>query len=199
MLIQILAQHPEAIGAIVQRTPGWVWGLLAALLALGLSQLKDRQVGLRRVAVMPIAWLGFAMYGMYSAFGNSGQLATVAVAWLVAAAGVAAMLLKLPSSPGTRFEATSQTFVVPGSGVPLLMILGIFMTKYIVGIELAMNPALARDAGFALRIALLYGAFNGVFTAQALRLLRLVGTHKPLAAPGKQSLARRFLIQRDPW
>ena len=199
MLIQLLAQHPEALGAIVQRTPVWVRGLLAALLALGISQLKGRQVGLRRIIIVPLAWLGFALYGIYSAFGTSGQLAGVAIAWLVAAASVAAILFKTPPPQGTRFEAASQTFVVPGSVVPLLLILGIFMTKYVVGIELAMNAALARDASFALPIALLYGAFNGIFTAQALRLLRMVGTHTPVTADGKRSLATRLLVQRDPW
>ena len=199
MLLQLLTQHPEALGTIVQRTPVWVWGLLAALLALGASQLKRRVVGLRRVAIMPIAWLGFALYGIYSAFGTSGQMAVVAIAWLVAVAGVTAMLLKIPSPQGTQFEAASQTFVVPGSAVPLLLILGIFMTKYIVGIELAMNPAAARDAGFALPIALLYGAFNGIFAARALRLLRMVGTHTPVTALGKRSFTARLLVQRDPW
>lgn len=198
MLIQLLAQHPEALGAIVQRTPVWVWGLLAALLALGISQLKGRQVGLRRIIIVPLAWLGFALYGIYSAFGNSGQMGVVAIAWLIAAASVTALLLKIPSPLGTRFDAASQTFSVPGSVVPLLLILGIFMTKYVVGIELAMNAALARDASFALPIALLYGAFNGIFTAQALRLLRMV-THTPVTARGEQSFAARLLVQRDPW
>ena len=199
MLIQLITQHPEALSTIIQRTPVWVWGLLAALLALGVSQLKTRQVGLRRVVIVPIAWLGFALYGMTSAFGNSGQGAAVAIAWLVAAASVTAILLKLAPAPGTRFEAATQTFTVPGSIIPLLLILGIFMTKYIVGVELAMNAALARDASFALPIALLYGAFNGIFTARAIRLLRMVGIHTPVTALGKPGFAARLLVQRDPW
>ena len=191
MLIQLLTQRPDAIGTILQRTPVWVWGLLAALLALGISQLKGRQVGLRRVVIVPVAWLGFALYGIYSAFGNSGQLVAALIAWLVAAASVTAILLQSLPQGDTRFEAASQTFSVPGSVVPLLLILGIFMTKYIVGIELAMNATLAQDASFVLPIALLYGAFNGIFTARALRLLRMVGTHTIVT--GKHSLARRLL------
>ena len=173
MLIQLITQHPEALGSIVQRTPAWVWGLLAALLALGISQLFDRQLTLGRVIVTPIAMLGLALYGIFSAFGNGGQLGTVMLTWLIAAAASIAVMLRLPAPAGTAYDAHDGQFSVPGSAVPLLLILGIFLVKYIVGVELAMQPAQARDASFALPIALMYGAFNGIFAGRALRLLRL--------------------------
>jgi hypothetical protein len=171
MLIQLITQHPEAIGQIIKRTPTWVWGLLAVLLALGISQLKGREIGLRRVVVMPVAMLGFAFYGILSAFGASGQLGA---ALLVAAAAAAAALMHGLAAPaGTRFDAASRSFSVPGSAVPLLLIASIFMTKYLVGVELALQTRLAPDAVFVLPVALLYGAFNGIFAGRALRLLRL--------------------------
>ena len=36
MLIQIATHQPQMLSAIVKHTPIWVWGLLAALLWLGL-------------------------------------------------------------------------------------------------------------------------------------------------------------------
>lgn len=66
--------------------------------------------------------------------------------------------------------------------MPLALILGIFLTKYLVGVELALQPALARDSDFALQIAALYGVFNGLFAAlRALRLWKLVQRSAPLA------------------
>lgn len=173
MLIQLITQHPEALGSIVQRTPAWVWGLLAALLALGISQLFDRQLTLGRVIVTPIAMLGLALYGIFSAFGNGGHLGAVTLTWLIAIAASIAVMLRLSAPAGTAYDAHDGQFSVPGSAVPLLLILGIFLVKYIVGVELAMQPAQARDASFALPIALMYGAFNGIFAGRALRLLRL--------------------------
>lgn len=183
MLIQILTQQPHMLGAIVKNTPVWVWGLLAALLALGLSQLIDRKISVQRVAIVPLGMLGFALYGMVSAFCNSGQMAPVALAWLASASVTTGILLWLPTPGGTRFDAATARFVVPGSLVPLLIILGIFMTKYGVGVEMAMNPAASRDAGFVLPVASLYGVFNGIFMARALRLLRL-RWHQPVATGG---------------
>jgi hypothetical protein len=196
MLIQLLTQHPQALGTIVKQTPTWVWGLLAALLALGLSQLYSRQLTLRRVVILPAVMLGFGLYGLVSAFGNSGQIGAVLSAWLLAAAGVAAGVLQIAPPAGTRFDPASETFSVPGSVVPLLLILGIFMTKYIVGVELAMQGTQAHDAAFALPIALLYGGFNGIFTARALRLLRL--SHGSVAGLGS-GITGRLFAQRDPW
>lgn len=96
MLIQIATHQPRRLPAIVQHTPVWVWGLLAALL-----------------------WLGT------------------------------------------------------------------LHTKYIVGAELALQPALAHDSGVALQVAVLHGVFNGVFAARAAHPWRLVqrttGSPPPLA------------------
>lgn len=177
MLIQIITSQPllhnPMFSQIMKGTPLWVWGLLAALLALGLSQLAGRQLSLRRVILVPLAMLGLSLFGMLPAFGGTGQLGPVLLAWLGAGALVTALMLRLAPAAGSCYDAASRRFVVPGSVLPLLLILGIFMTKYVVGIELALQPAVARDAAFALPVGLIYGAFNGLFAARALRLLRL--------------------------
>ena len=176
MLLQLLANQPLMLGQIVRQTPYWVWGLLAALVWLGASQLFDRTASLVRVLVMPLAMTGFSLYGLASAFGGAGHTAGTLAAWAVAAAGTAACALWFqPTAPsGTLYDSGSRCFHLPGSAMPLALILGIFLTKYLVGVELALQPSLARDGGFALQIAALYGVFNGLFAARSLRLWRLV-------------------------
>lgn len=176
MLIQLLTQEPRAAGAILSQTPGWVWGALAVLLWLGASQLFDRTAALRRVLLMPVAMAGFSAYALASAFAGSPQVGAAIGVWLLAAFAVAALALWLrPHAPaGARFDSALRRFHLPGSAAPLALILGIFLTKYVVGVELALQSALAGDAGFALQIAMLYGVFNGWFAARALRLWRLV-------------------------
>ena len=44
--------------AILQHTPVWVWGLLAVLVTLGLSQTRSRELSLTRVTVLPLVLLG---------------------------------------------------------------------------------------------------------------------------------------------
>ena len=178
MLLTLATQQPRALLSIFQHTPSWVWMVLAALIWLGTSQFFARSAGLRRVLLMPIAMAVFSVWGISSTFGAAPQVVGVLVAWLAAACAVTALSLWLRRSPpvGARYEATGQRFHLPGSGWPLLLIVGIFMVKYVVGVELALQPPLAHDNDVALQVALVYGAFNGVFAARTGRLLRLART-----------------------
>ena len=176
MLLNLIVHQPQALAQIVQQTPTWVWGLLAALLWLGASQLFDRTAGLRRVLLMPLAMTGFSAYGLASAFSSSAHAGAAVGAWLLIAAAAATLALWLqPKAPaGARYDSAARRFHLPGSAMPLALIVGIFLVKYFVGVELALQPALARDGTFALQIAVLYGLFNGLFVARAFRLWRLV-------------------------
>lgn len=171
MLLQLITHHPEAIGPILRNTPAWVWGLLAGLLALGISQLRDRTASLARVSILPLAMTLFSLWGTWSALGRSPHLAGAGMAWLVAAAVAFALLA--PGRSAARFDPVRRSFHLPGSIVPLLLIVGIFLVKYGVGVELSMAPQLIQDAQYALTVAALYGAFTGLFVGRASRLWRL--------------------------
>lgn len=180
MLIQLLIQHPEATGSVLKNTPTWVWGLLAGLLALGLSQVRDARRSAARVTLMPVAMTGFSAWGTFSAFGQSPQFAAVLACWLTAAVAIAAAVALTPA-PAT-YDPATRSFHLRGSWMPLLLILGIFLTKYGVGVELSMQPQLARDAQFTLVVGTLYGIFNGLFAGRAIRLWRLALRTTPLSA-----------------
>lgn len=180
MLIQLIAHHPEAIGPILRGTPAWVWGLLAALLAVGFSQVRDRTASLARVSVMPLAMGTFSAWGTLSALWSSPLLAQAAVLWLAAAAAALAVVLMAPARTRASYDPASRSYRLPGSFLPLLLVVGIFLVKYVVGVELAMAPRLVQDTQYALTVAGLYGAFSGIFAGRALRLWRLA--FRPAAA-----------------
>lgn len=173
MLIQLLWQHPQALGLVLKNTPTWVGGLLAALLALGLSQLRGRQVSQTRMAIMPVTMTALSLWGTASAFGKSPLFGYVMLAWLASALLMASLLARTTPAAGTRHDAASRSFWIPGSWLPLTLILGIFLTKYVVGVDLTMQPALARDGTYTLAIGTLYGLFSGAFAGRTLRLWRL--------------------------
>jgi hypothetical protein len=182
MLIQLVTQHPEAIGSILRQTPSWVWGLLAAFVALGSTQLRDRSASLLRVSVMPVAMTIFSLWGTVSAFGGSSLLAQVLAVWAAAAAASYAptALLRVDAN----YDPIRRTFALKGSVVPLLLIVSIFLVKYVVGVELAMAPQRVQDAQFVVTTAALYGMFSGIFIGRAARLWRLA-----LRAPVSAALA----------
>ena len=171
MLLQLVANHPEAMVTILRNTPVWVWGLLAGLLALGISQLRDRTAGLARVSLLPVAMTVFSVSGTLSALGGSPHLAGAIALWLITAAIAFAVLA--PGRAAAQFDPQRRSYRLPGSVAPLLLIAGIFLVKYVVGVELAMAPRLVEDTQYALTVAALYGAFTGVFVGRAWRLWRL--------------------------
>lgn len=162
---------------IILSTPHWVWGLLTALLWLGLKQARPNRVGLRRVTLMPLAMVGLSVYGTVSVFEVQPG---VLLAWLIAAASLAAFVLTGSQPRNARYDAATRTLHQLGSWVPLALMMGLFATKYAVGVATSLQPALAHDARFALAVASLYGAFSGIFIARAARLMRLV---QPVTVP----------------
>ncbi|MBT2325205.1 hypothetical protein J7E62_23015 [Variovorax paradoxus] len=159
MLIQILAQ-----------TPRWVFALFAVLVWLGGKQLLAGSVSLTRVILLPIAMTGFSVYGVLSGFGDSP---TALMAWAGAASLALWTVLQRPLAAATRYDAAARQFQVAGSAVPLVLMMGIFFTKYAVGVLLAMHPELRQQAAFALGISALYGSYSGIFAARALRMWTL--------------------------
>ncbi|MED5618413.1 DUF6622 family protein [Ideonella sp. BN130291] len=159
MLIQILTH-----------TPRWVFGLFLVLLALGVQQLFTRQVTLRRVSLLPVVMTGLSVWGVISAF---AMQPLALPAWMAGAVLAGGVLLQFPLPAGVRYDAASRRFQLPGSAVPLALMMGVFFTKYAVGVTLAQAPELAFHGGFSLGLSALYGLFTGLFVGRAARLWRL--------------------------
>ncbi len=183
MLIQLLVNKPEMIGPILARTPPWVWLLLAGLLWMGIGMIKEKTIGATRAAIMPLTMTGLSLWGTISAFGQSALFGSVLLVWAVAAVVLATAVSRMPPPAGMRYDATSRRFTVPGSWVPLALILGIFLVKYVVGVEVAMQPTLAHDGTYSLACGAIYGVFSGIFTGRAIRLGRLAMRPAQVSAP----------------
>jgi fucose 4-O-acetylase-like acetyltransferase len=172
---------------IIARTPSWVFALFALLLWLGGRQLWAQSVSLKRAMLMPLAMAALSIYGVLSTFGH---LPFALLGWAATAAAAGGVVLQRPPPAAIRYNAASRSFHVPASATPLVLMMGIFFTKYVAGVQVAMHPALANDTAFALATSTLYGAFSGIFAARALRLLKLAmrGNRASATGPGLGSL-----------
>ncbi|MNX54645.1 hypothetical protein D3C86_853810 [compost metagenome] len=155
---------------ILLHTPKWVFAVFVLLAWLGGRQLVANRIGLNRVLVMPVAMAGLSFWGVVSV---SGESAGALLGWAVAALLLMVLVLRRPLPATTRYDAAARQFEVAGTAVPLMLMMGIFLTKYVVGVSLALHPELRHQAAFALGVPALYGAFSGVFAARAARLWRL--------------------------
>ncbi len=158
MLMQILFQ-------ILQRTPAWVYGLFFGLLALGYVQSKSRELSPLRLAVLPLALGTFSLTQIWASF--SAQ-PVVFAAW---GAGIGAALLAhraFGQPNGARWSAASGTFHVPGSWVPLALMMAMFFSRYALAVSLALRPGMAHSAAFASAAGFGLGLLSGTFFARAL-------------------------------
>jgi hypothetical protein len=168
------------IAQIVRHTPGWVWGVLALLVALGAAQLRQRSVPRLRVALLP---LGLSAYSLWGATALFGLHAAVIAAWAVGVALTAQATRGLPWAPGVHHDALTDRLDVPGSVWPLLSMLAVFALRYGVVVTLAFHPDRAADPLFAAGVSAAYGGLTGLLAGRALYLLGHAQPGTPAGAP----------------
>lgn len=149
---------------IITHTPSWVFGLLIALIILGLQQRKNRRVKKPLAFLLPIGMMSLSFAGVLTSFGFNG---TGLLMWgLGMCASTLAVRLWFPVR-GIQFHSQNNTFFIPGSWVPLFFILAIFMTKYCVGVIQGLNPASLDSPTLKLALSLIYGLLSGYFVGRA--------------------------------
>jgi hypothetical protein len=136
----VFAQGVLMIGAIAGGAPTWVYGLLAVLAALGIRRLKTREVPLAVAYIPVVAFSAWSVIGAVTfAARAGGGLATLA--WLGGALLGAATSYLWPDPKATRLEA--GRIRLPGSWLPLILYLSVFIVRFACGAWAAIVPAQA--------------------------------------------------------
>lgn len=154
----------------VSNTPVWVWPLLLGLLVLGLRQTLPQEMGWMRVTALPLALVGLSVYGTLSV---ALAYPPAMVLWAAVAICATTLVLRRPLPAGAHYDLARQRFTVPGSAVPLALMMGIFVTKYAVGATQALAPALLQSPAAISAVAGMYGLCSGVLLGRSLRLWQL--------------------------
>lgn len=152
---------------ILKHTPLWVFGLFLGLACIGYLQSKTRLVSRGRLAVLPIAMSCLSLLGVWSSFGAS--LAAFAL-WTCALVAVVASGLALAPPRSASYSRESKLFTVPGSWVPLALMMCIFFTKYAVAVTRAITPDSSIPSASIALACTVYGLCSGIFLARALRV-----------------------------
>lgn len=151
---------------ILLHTPTWVWGVLALLIVLGTMQMRTRSVTRVRLLLIPTAMTIYSLVNLELAY--HGQVMPL-VAW-VAGVGVALLVNQWIKAPGNvRHDPLTGVFHVPGSVVPMILMLSIFALKFVIAINKVLSPELAGSLGFIAGTSLFSGMLSGTFTARALQ------------------------------
>jgi uncharacterized protein DUF6622 len=170
----------NAVRQILVNTPPWVWVLLAFLLFLGIRALRPSTTPLWRVAILPVIFCVWGIYGLFSL--HSPTLGRI-LPWLAAiAVGIVIGMMVAKLQP-IRADKERHLVRVPGGPLTLLLILGIFATKYVFGVLHGMAPALFAEPRYWLSEIMLSGTLTGMFVG------RFVGLWRQYQAVPHESLA----------
>lgn len=144
---------------ILSHTPLYVWALLAFLVARGVVALREREIAVAKLFIVPLAMLALALQDIVVKFGPHalafGAWCATALASALLAMKFSRTLLALGTTPGT--------VRVGGSVLPLAMMLILFAAKYALAVALAIAPQLRGDASAMFAACALFGALNGCF------------------------------------
>lgn len=169
MLIQILTH-----------TPVYVWAILAFLVYRGVVALRDREVGIKKLFIIPVIMLALSLHDIATKFGI-GFLPFAA--WATGVIGMTLLVWKF-GNPGLAAGRTPGSVRVRGSWGPLAMMMAIFFTKYVTAVTLVMQPHAGQNALFSAAVCILFGVFNGYFLG---RLARDMTQYKVGQAEGPAS------------
>jgi alpha-beta hydrolase superfamily lysophospholipase len=151
---------------IVKGTPLWVWVLLAALIALGAVQLRDREMSRTRLLALPVVMVVLSLLSTASAF----EMAFPALVSWVIGGTLAVVGLRQPATPAAGLRGGGLHHVA-GSWWPLILILCIFCVRYAVNATLAIDPSWRQHVPFQAGTGLLSGIFAGFFLGRAFTVL----------------------------
>lgn len=155
---------------IIADTPRWVFLVLVALLIAGCLQTRPRTTPFRRVVALPALMVALSAIGIWSTFG-AAPLAVACWAGGLLTGAVAGR--QLMSDRAIVYRVEPALFELPGSWIPLLLMMLIFATRYAAGVTAALQPDLLQSPPYLVSACTAYGVLSGFFLGRLSRLLSI--------------------------
>jgi hypothetical protein len=164
-----------SLAAIIQGAPIWVWVLLAVLLSRGFKALHSTTATLSRLAIVPLI---FAGWGIAQLVSNPLVGWSDVIVWMAGAAVGIAAGVYIASRSRFIVDPASHTVMVPGSVVPLLLIIAIFATKFWLGFHMATATDVESLGMYMLSGAAVSGVVAGVFGGRFITYWRAMSARR---------------------
>ncbi|MEH6564489.1 MAG: DUF6622 family protein [Halopseudomonas sp.] len=156
------------ITQILVHTPLWVYGLFVGLLVFGLQQTRSRNVNVFLAFLLPVGMVALSLSGIGSSFGM--QLVPLAM-WAFGLLSITLIGYLFLREKSVVFSPSSRSFFIPGSWVPLAVIMAIFFAKYLFAVMHALDAQVTSSTGFVVSLSLIYGLLSGYFASRAINLV----------------------------
>ncbi|MBQ0957970.1 hypothetical protein KAK06_03265 [Ideonella sp. 4Y11] len=160
----------------MSNVPYWVFAILVGLVILGLLQARPSRASRGKVLTMPLVITLVSLSAIVQLFG--WNLAALA-AWGLGLSLLVAKRRLISFSAQASFSASQEVFLIPGSWLPLALLMGLFALRFFATGSLVRHPELAEQLSYAALIGLGFGVFAGAFVARSLLIFgRAYGPNK---------------------
>ncbi|MBP0590879.1 hypothetical protein J8I87_14395 [Paraburkholderia sp. LEh10] len=162
---------------IIYGTPIWVWVLLVVLLSRGFKALNSGTSPLSTLAITPLIFAGWGILHLVS-----DPLAgwSSVIVWVAGAiAGIAGGVF-IASRSRFIVDPIANTVMLPGSVVPLLLIIATFAAKFWLGVETATATDISSLGMYMLTDAAVSGVVAGVFGGRFITYWRALSARRML-------------------
>jgi len=143
---------------ILINTPLWVWALLGLVLWLGWRDLRARTIAPGRLAILPLVAASISLFNVVT----SAQPALSVPAWLLALAAGAPLGLLIGRRRRLEVEPGQRRMWLAGSCFSMALGLSIFAVRYAMGVTVALDPGLGRDALWIISANAIAGTVAGI-------------------------------------
>lgn len=127
-----------AIG-ILTHTPLWAWAALAYLVWQGMQRMRPRRMRMVRVLITPAFFILWGLTSLYQR-ANGGDPLLIAD-WAVALLAGLGLGMRMVNLVALRVDRTHGLVEMPGSPVPLVRNVLLFLAKYSIAVLGAVAPA----------------------------------------------------------
>ncbi len=153
----------NGIWQALKSTPIWVYLLFFYCIFIGVISRKDGVVSIYKMLIMPIVFTYMSVETLYLKFGiHYLSVGTFVVALML---GLFMGLLQAKLQ-GVSVDKEKKLVAIPGSNLPLILILIIFSSKYYFGYELDANPNIANNTTFEIALLVVSGMTAGLFAGR---------------------------------
>lgn len=119
------------------------------------------------LVALALAMLGLSLYGVVSAFGLAPSALLL---WVLAY--TAALIIGVRQFSSQGMTPMGARVRVPGSGVPMALLLTIFAAKFVLGFVTGVHSPLLHSIGFVVAMSAVLGTLSGGFGARAVAVHR---------------------------
>jgi hypothetical protein len=156
---------------IVTHTPWWVFAAFALVIQGGIQALQPRTLSIGRLLIAPSI---FIAWGVASLVTRSSSSTSLLASWSIAAVSFGAFAWLAGRFDVVGVDRTRRLISLPGSAIPLIRGLLVFVAKYGLAIAFALAHESRRDIEFW--NILVSGASAGYFSGWAIRLASIYRT-----------------------